>query len=106
MSNPIPHITFALEGMILDQQTKEKAISCAKQQIDWLNSRTVSPVWQGEFSEYDQQQINFLRAADAIVKGDAQAYAELCTDNIQLLIPLISTYGDNGSPYPFVFLSC
>ncbi|MEL6230743.1 MAG: hypothetical protein AAFR24_12615 [Cyanobacteria bacterium J06627_3] len=26
VSNPIPHITFALEGMILDQQTKEKAI--------------------------------------------------------------------------------
>ncbi|MEM8613855.1 MAG: NAD(P)H-dependent oxidoreductase [Cyanobacteria bacterium P01_H01_bin.105] len=79
----------ALEGMALDQQTKEKALSCAKQQIDWLSSRTVSPVWQGEFSEYDRQQISFLRAgqADAIVNGDAQAYAELCTDNIQLLIP-------------------
>ncbi|MBT9316885.1 NAD(P)H-dependent oxidoreductase [Leptothoe spongobia] len=79
----------ALEGMALDQKTKEKALSCAKQQIDWLINRTVSPVWQGEFSEYDKQQINFLRAgqADAIVNGDAQAYAELCADNIQLLIP-------------------
>ncbi|ESA35310.1 fmn-dependent nadh-azoreductase [Leptolyngbya sp. Heron Island J] len=79
----------ALDGLTLDQQTKEKAISCAQQQIDDLLNRTVSPVWQGEFSEYDKQQINFLRAgqADAIVKGDAQAYAELCADNIQLLIP-------------------
>ncbi|MEM9217266.1 MAG: NAD(P)H-dependent oxidoreductase [Cyanobacteria bacterium P01_F01_bin.150] len=79
----------ALEGMALDQQTKEKAISYAKQQIDGLINRTDSPVWQGEFSEYDKQQINFLRAAqaDAIAKGDASAYAELCTNNIQLLIP-------------------
>ncbi|MEM9093233.1 MAG: NAD(P)H-dependent oxidoreductase, partial [Cyanobacteria bacterium P01_F01_bin.53] len=35
----------ALEGLTLDQQTKEKAISCAKQQIDDLLNRTVSPVW-------------------------------------------------------------
>ena len=84
-----PVDAVALEGLALDQQTKEKALSCGKQQINWLINRTVSPVWQGEFSEYDKQQISFLRAgqADAIVNGDAQAYAELCTDNIQLLIP-------------------
>lgn len=79
----------ALEGMTLDQQTKEKALSCAKRQVDWLLNQKVSPVWHGEFSENDKQQISFLRfgQADAIVQGDAQAYSELCTDDIQLLLP-------------------
>lgn len=48
-----------------------------------------SPLWQGEFSEQDKHDIEQLRAgqAAAIVAGDASAYAELCCDDIQLLIP-------------------
>jgi FMN-dependent NADH-azoreductase len=85
--NPVEVV--ALEGTTLDKETKEKALSYARQQVDWLFDWTTSLVWQGEFSENDKQQISFLRAgqADAIIKGDAYAYAELCTDDIQLLIP-------------------
>ncbi|HEY0922939.1 YybH family protein [Rheinheimera pacifica] len=48
-----------------------------------------APLWQGEFSEQDKHNIEQLRAgqAAAIVAGDASAYAELCSDDIQLLIP-------------------
>ncbi|PKM17873.1 MAG: hypothetical protein CVV11_17345 [Gammaproteobacteria bacterium HGW-Gammaproteobacteria-15] len=48
-----------------------------------------SPLWQGEFSEQDKHDIEQLRAgqAAAIVAGDASVYAELCHDDIQLLIP-------------------
>lgn len=47
------------------------------------------PLWQGDFSEQDKHDIEQLRAgqAAAIVAGDASAYAALCSDDIQLLIP-------------------
>lgn len=85
--NPVDVVT--LEGTTLAQDIKEKALSCAKAQVDWLFDRTSLPVWQGEFSEGDKQQIQCLRLAqaDAIINGDANAYAQLCTDDIQLLIP-------------------
>ena len=79
----------ALEGTTLDKETKEQALFCARQQVDGLFDRTDAPVWQGEFSDNDKQQIRCLRTsqADAIAIGDAQAYSKLCTDDIQLLIP-------------------
>lgn len=80
---------IALEGTALDHESKEKALSYGKQQVDWLFDRMHTLVWQGEFTEKDKQQIGYLRVgqADAIVQGNADAYAELCTDDIQLLIP-------------------
>ncbi|WP_084544305.1 RNA polymerase sigma-70 factor [Chroogloeocystis siderophila] len=80
---------IALEGTALGQESKEKALSYGKQQVDWLFDRTDVLVWQGEFTEKDKQQIEYLRAgqADAITKGDADAYVGLCTDDIHLLIP-------------------
>ena len=47
------------------------------------------PRWIGEFSDQDRQAITLLRTgqADAIVAGDTAAYAALCADDIQLLIP-------------------
>ncbi len=79
----------AMEGTALDNEAATKAIVCAKRQIDGLFDRMEGLIWSGEFSEADRRQIGTLRAgqAEAIVAGDAAAYAALCTDDIQLLIP-------------------
>ncbi len=47
------------------------------------------PEWIGPFTAEDRRAINTLRRAQAsaIVAGDAVAYAQLCADDIQLLIP-------------------
>ncbi|WP_215398356.1 YybH family protein [Rheinheimera oceanensis] len=54
-----------------------------------LHQAAELPLWHGEFSEQDKHDIEQLRAsqAAAIVAGDANAYALLCSDDIQLLIP-------------------
>lgn len=58
-----------------------------------MKTRTFDPaesvVWLGAFSDADRKEIEYLRVsqAKAIIAGNARAYAELCTDDIQLLIP-------------------
>ena len=79
-----------LEGTAMSGPIRQKAWACATQQVDRLFGREgTGPRWIGEFSDEDVHQINALRGgqADAIVKGDARAYSELCADDIQLLIP-------------------
>jgi FMN-dependent NADH-azoreductase len=80
----------ALEGTAMAEPVRQKALACARQQVDRLfGQEDHAPRWIGEFSDEDKRQIDALRAAqaDAIVRGDAPAYAELCADDIQLLIP-------------------
>jgi FMN-dependent NADH-azoreductase len=79
-----------LEGTAMPDPIRQKALACATQQVDRLFDRDeAGPHWIGEFSDVDLRQINALRGgqADAIVKGDARAYSELCADDVQLLIP-------------------
>lgn len=85
---PVDIVT--LEGTAMPEPIRQKAAACAKQQVDRLfDGNNARPHWIGEFSDEDMRQINALRdgQADAIVKGDAKAYSELCADDIQLLIP-------------------
>jgi FMN-dependent NADH-azoreductase len=81
--------TVALEGVAEDQCSREKALSRAKREIDRLCEPNEPSAWLGEFSHQDKHEISRLRAsqAEAIIGGDASAYAALCTDDIQLLIP-------------------
>ncbi|MDX3774006.1 NAD(P)H-dependent oxidoreductase [Chromatiaceae bacterium AAb-1] len=86
----ITHVnTVKLEGTGVEQHNKNAALSRAKREIEQLFSPDQSPAWLGEFSEQDKKEISYLRArqAEVITAGDAGAYAELCTEDIQLLIP-------------------
>jgi len=79
----------ALEGMGEDQKAQEQSLACAQRQIDRILQPSSVPMWLGEFTDIDKQEIDHLRVsqAEAIVAGDARAYASLCTEDIQLLIP-------------------
>jgi len=81
--------TVALEGVAEEPAARDKAVLEAKREIDSLCGADESPDWLGGFSQGDKQAISRLRRqqAEAIIDGDAMAYAELCTDDIQLLIP-------------------
>lgn len=48
-----------------------------------------APQWIGDFTPEDRAQIEALRLgqAAAIEKGDADAYARLCADDIHLMLP-------------------
>ncbi|WP_260292446.1 NAD(P)H-dependent oxidoreductase [Sedimenticola hydrogenitrophicus] len=79
-----------LEETAMPDPIRLKAWACARLQVDRLFGRDgAGPRWIGEFSDDDRRQIDDLRGgqSDAIVKGDARAYADLCAEDIQLLIP-------------------
>ncbi|WP_437975320.1 NAD(P)H-dependent oxidoreductase [Sorangium sp. So ce295] len=80
---------ISLEGMSGDEATRSRRVACARAEIDRLFASPGEPVCLGPFTEEDRRQIGGLRAAQAaaIQRGDAEAYAALCTDDIQLLIP-------------------
>ena len=84
-----PIDVVALEGTALGEGARAAALERARRRIDQLLGRPSQPAWHGNLTEADQGQISVLRAgqADAIVAGNAQAYAALCTEDIQLLIP-------------------
>ena len=65
------------------------ALEAVEQQIDHYFNPAPASLWKGLFTEEEKQAINKLRQqqTSAIVNGDAAAYAELCQDNIQLMIP-------------------
>lgn len=80
----------ALEGTAERNGCLKESIARAQEQIAWLvspNSDT-NVQWLGEFTAQDRKEINDLRArqVDAILRGDAAAYAENCTDDIQLML--------------------
>ena len=61
----------------------------ARQQIKALFDNQAAPRWQGHFSKKDREAIDRLRLAqaDAIERGSARRYGELCASDIQLMIP-------------------
>lgn len=78
-----------LEGTALANEPRQSYFDNAREQIHrWFNP-IADEVWQGQFSSEDQQAINTLRngQSQAIINGEAEAYANLCMDNIHLLIP-------------------
>jgi len=81
--------TVSLEGMAEDKEMQHQALTRAQRQIDDILTPSQHLTWLGEFSASDKEEINHLRMsqAEAIIAGDAGAYASLCTDDIQLLIP-------------------
>lgn len=81
--------TVALEGMGEDKEVQSQALASAQRQIDRILAPSPQLTWLGEFTDADKDGISHLSAsqAEAIIAGDANAYASLCTDDIQLLIP-------------------
>ena len=76
----------SVEGTGADARDRRAAMDRARQAIDRLLE---PPVWLGTFSARDRDEIEQLRSgqANAIMAGDAEAYAALCSEDIQLLIP-------------------
>ena len=85
---------IAVEGTAQQDANRAEQLARARRQIDRVVSgeRTVSPAephWIGTFTVEDRTAIDALRAgqADAVQRGDAQAYANLCADDICWMFP-------------------
>lgn len=78
-----------LDAMAFDEDTQHAQHQAAMRKVDWMFSPHGQAEWCGGFSLEEKVEISALRDAQAraIVTGDAQAYANLCADNVQLLIP-------------------
>lgn len=79
----------ALEGTAIDAASRQTALARGRAQIDHWFDGSVEPVWMGDIGEEDRRQIARLRDGQsrAILEGDAEAYAALCTDDVRLLVP-------------------
>ncbi len=82
----------AVEGMASDSAAREAQLARARQQIDHVTTpqhARAEPVWIGDFSPADRAEISALRQgqADAIQRGDAHAYMQLCTQDIHWMFP-------------------
>jgi uncharacterized protein (TIGR02246 family) len=80
---------ISTEGTALAEPERAQHISLAEQQISDIFNKKITFTWNGHFSTSDQQEINSLRneQAQSIVNGDAQFYADLCTEDVTLMIP-------------------
>ncbi|HPU57039.1 MAG TPA: NAD(P)H-dependent oxidoreductase [Verrucomicrobiota bacterium] len=80
----------ALAGTAEGNGRLQENIARAREQIaDLISGPSDAHVqWLGEFTPQDRKEINNLRArqVDAILRGDATAYAENCTDDILLML--------------------
>lgn len=85
---------IALEGTSLGDGQLPQNLAHAQAQINtWFEPASQSLEndqieWRGDFSTQDRMEINALRATQvrAIVAGDAAAYAELCADDVLLML--------------------
>lgn len=79
------------EGMAGEAAERDEELARARRRIDALIHEYPSgePTWIGEFSDRDRREIAALRQAqaDAIARGDVQAYGSLCTPDIHWLFP-------------------
>ena len=88
-----PVEVIVADGTSLGEAARRAGLEGARRQIEQLmdgdSSQQHDPHWSGPFEEQDKIEIAKLRQAQAtaIVNGDAEAYAALCTDDIQLMIP-------------------
>lgn len=71
-----------------DEEIKRMHYENAKQQAEALFPAH-EPEWAGEFSAEDKAAISAIRQgqANAIMAADSEAYAALCADDIQLMVP-------------------
>lgn len=86
----IKHVeTVSVEGVGDTDSNLSQILAYAKEKIDLIFELSDEPSWMGGFTNKDKREITQLRAAqaEAIIAGDATAYALLCTEDIQLLIP-------------------
>ena len=77
------------EGTGLDPSSVVPLAAEARCRIEALFAGAGAPQWVGDFSAEEKRGIEALRdaQAQAIVAGDAGAYAQLCTDDVRLMIP-------------------
>ncbi len=77
---------IAVEGSAFDG---DGAMASGQRAIAQTFASQEGPQWVGSFEVGEKHEISRLRMAqaEAIVEGDAQKYASLCTDDVQLLIP-------------------
>jgi ketosteroid isomerase-like protein len=84
-----PHLV-QLEATALPEPQRQEAWQRACAQLAGIFEPPAhEPTWIGPFSTADRTQIATLREAqaEAIVRGEAAAYAALCTSDVQLLLP-------------------
>ncbi len=79
----------ALQATGLENEKIESSLSTVKQMIDGFFATNKELEWAGIFSDSEKDEISTIRSAQAsaIIEGNAELYAELCTDDIKLLIP-------------------
>ncbi|MCE2030286.1 NAD(P)H-dependent oxidoreductase [Sessilibacter corallicola] len=79
----------AVEATSANNDDGRQRLMRAKQTLDDLFNKPQALAWIGSFSDNDKAEITRIRSAQAhaIIEGNAEHYATLCTDDIQLLIP-------------------
>jgi len=86
----VPQVAnISVEGTVMEEPIRSQQMRIAKMAI-WARFHGAnSPEWIGEFSTLDKQSLSFLRhgQAVAIINADAEAYADLCTEGVSLMIP-------------------
>lgn len=80
---------ISAEGTSLDEPEKSRYFSMAEQQINNLFRAQETNFWNRDFSKNEQEEISLLRdkQTQAIINGDAHFYANLCTEDVTLMIP-------------------
>jgi ketosteroid isomerase-like protein len=81
--------SYCLEATGCEAEIQQKLFIAEKKKIDWQFSNHAKADWIGNFSEEDKYAISEIRdkQAEAIMAGDAEKYASLCAEDIQLMIP-------------------
>lgn len=76
-----------LQGTVTADAGRFRAI--AEQEVDRLFEPADGPEWIGEFTAADKREIAALREGQprAILAADAAAYADLCTEDVLLMVP-------------------
>lgn len=86
----VKHIDLiAIEATALSRDAAKNSLLNAQSRVDDLLKLPRPITWAGVFTEEEKTSITTIRLAQAIAitNGDAEHYAQLCTDDIQLLIP-------------------
>lgn len=83
-----PIETIVVDGTATDGADLERRMTRARGELDCVLAADRIP-WLGPFTPEDRDAIAALRLgqAAAIERGDADAYAALCTDDVVLMIP-------------------
>lgn len=79
----------AVEDTAAGDGMREARVEAARARIARLFACEAPPQWAGDFTDDDRAAIAALRVAqaEAIERGDADAYARLCADDVHLMLP-------------------